>query len=60
MSVVTYYLRRGSASNVCIGSRAAGTGRDQLDGATVGEVLAAASRRYGQRFVDVLPTCRIW
>ncbi|MEC7456879.1 MAG: MoaD/ThiS family protein, partial [Actinomycetota bacterium] len=39
---------------------AAGTGSDQLDGATVGEVLAAASRRYGQRFVDVLPTCRIW
>jgi len=22
--------------------------------------MAAASVRYGQRFVDVLPTCRIW
>ena len=39
---------------------AAGTGTDVLDGSTVAEVLAAAERRYGQRFSDVLPTCRIW
>ena len=39
---------------------AAGTGTDALDGTTVAEVLAAAERRYGQRFSDVLATCRIW
>ncbi len=39
---------------------AAGTGTDDIDGATVGEVLEVASERYGQRFVDVLATCRIW
>ena len=39
---------------------AAGTGRDELPGATVGDVLAAAGRRYGQRFTDVLGTCKIW
>jgi molybdopterin converting factor small subunit len=39
---------------------AAGTGRDELPGATVGDVLAAASSRYGSRFTDVLRTCKIW
>jgi len=39
---------------------AAGTGRDNVPGTTVGEVLATASRRYGQRFTDVLGTCKIW
>jgi sulfur-carrier protein len=39
---------------------AAGTGRDDLPGATVGEVLDAARARYGAAFADVLPTCRIW
>jgi molybdopterin converting factor small subunit len=39
---------------------AAGTGRDEVPGATVGDVLAAASRRYGSRFTDVLRTCKIW
>ena len=39
---------------------AAGTGRDDVPGATVGEVLAAAGQRYGQRFMDVLGTCKIW
>jgi sulfur-carrier protein len=39
---------------------AAGTGRDEIDGATVAEVIAAASARYGDRFVAVLPTCRVW
>ncbi len=39
---------------------AAGTGSDVVDGATVADVLAAAERRYGQRFSDVLASCRIW
>jgi molybdopterin converting factor small subunit len=39
---------------------AAGTGRDDLPGDTVGEVLDAARTRYGAAFADVLPTCRIW
>ena len=39
---------------------AAGTGRDDVPGATVGEVLGAAGERYGRAFTDVLPTCRIW
>lgn len=39
---------------------AAGTGRDEIDGATVGEILAIAGDRYGRTFVDVLATCRIW
>ena len=39
---------------------AAGTGSDSVDGATVADVLAAAEQRYGQRFSEVLTTCRIW
>jgi molybdopterin synthase sulfur carrier subunit len=39
---------------------AAGTGREEIDGANVGEVLAIAGTRYGRTFVDVLATCRIW
>jgi molybdopterin converting factor small subunit len=39
---------------------AAGTGRDDVPGATVGDVLAAAGRRYGDAFVAVLDTCKIW
>lgn len=39
---------------------AAGTGTDVLDGDTVRDVLVAAEQRYGPRFSDVLPTCRIW
>lgn len=39
---------------------AAGTGRDQLPGSTVEEVLAAARDRYGAGFVPVLATCRVW
>ena len=39
---------------------AAGTGRDELPGATVGEVLRGALVRYGEPFAAVLPTCRIW
>lgn len=39
---------------------AAGTGRDELPGDTVGEVLACAQERYGTTFAAVLGTCRIW
>ena len=39
---------------------AAGTGRDVVDGDTVGDVLAGALARYGTRFEAVLTTCRIW
>jgi molybdopterin synthase sulfur carrier subunit len=39
---------------------AAGTGRDDVSAASVGELLAIASERYGERFVDVLRSCRIW
>ena len=39
---------------------AAGTGRDDLGGATVGEVLDEATRRYGPPFAELLATCRIW
>jgi sulfur-carrier protein len=39
---------------------AAGTGRDVVPGATVGEVLDAAIDRYGNGFAAVLPTCKVW
>lgn len=39
---------------------AAGTGRDQVPGATVADVLVEARRRYGPTFAEVLATCRIW
>ena len=39
---------------------AAGTARDEIDGATVGHVLDAAVARYGAAFADVLATCRVW
>jgi sulfur-carrier protein len=39
---------------------AAGTGQDHVAGATVGDVLDAACARYGERFVALLPTCRVW
>lgn len=39
---------------------AAGTSRDELPGATVADVLAAATDRYGPPFAAVLATCRIW
>ena len=39
---------------------AAGTGRDEIAGATVGAVLDAAVARYGSSFADVLPSCQIW
>lgn len=39
---------------------AAGTGLDEVPGATVGEVLAEARERYGPPFEAVLVTCRVW
>lgn len=39
---------------------AAGTGRDDVAGATVAEVLAAARARYGDRFAAVLADSRVW
>ncbi len=39
---------------------AAGTDRDQIDGATVGAVLDAAVERFGPGFADVLASCKVW
>lgn len=39
---------------------AAGTGRDDLPGSTVGDVLDAARARYGTPFSEVLERCRVW
>jgi molybdopterin converting factor small subunit len=39
---------------------AAGTGRAQFDGATVGDVLDAAVAAYGERFGAVLDNCKVW
>lgn len=39
---------------------AAGTGRAEVDGSTVGEVLEAAEARYGETFRTVLGTSRVW
>ncbi len=39
---------------------AAGTGRDDVPGATVDDVLAAACARYGERFAAVLADSRVW
>jgi MoaD family protein len=39
---------------------AAGTGRADIDAATVGEVLARAEVEYGEDFTAVLKSCRVW
>jgi molybdopterin converting factor small subunit len=39
---------------------AAGASRDVIDGATVDQVLAAATARYGEEFGRLLPTCKVW
>lgn len=39
---------------------AAGTGRDLIDGSTVGDVLAVARDRYGDAFATVLAASRVW
>ncbi len=39
---------------------AAGTGRTDVDGDTVGEVVATACARYGSDFTALVQSCRIW
>jgi molybdopterin synthase sulfur carrier subunit len=39
---------------------AAGTGRETVAGATVDDVLAEATARYGEGFARLLPACRVW
>lgn len=39
---------------------AAGTARADVEGATVGEVLEAARRRFGPAFEAVLASSRVW
>jgi molybdopterin converting factor small subunit len=39
---------------------AAGTGRDELPGDTVGAVLDAAVARYGDGFAEILARCKVW
>ncbi len=39
---------------------AAGTGRDEMPGATVAAVLDAARARYGSEFGALLEHCAIW
>jgi len=41
-------------------AQAAGTRADTMAGSTVGEILAAARERYGEEFVRVATTCRVW
>lgn len=40
--------------------QAAGTGRDEVAGVTVGDILDAAVRRYGAEFAAVLAESRVW
>jgi sulfur-carrier protein len=39
---------------------AAGTSTDDVPGATVGEVIDAAKRRYGEAFAQLLEHCQVW
>lgn len=39
---------------------AAGTGREEVTGTTVGEVLADARVRHGTLFADVVASSRVW
>jgi molybdopterin converting factor small subunit len=39
---------------------AAGTRHDEVDGATVGDVLRRATERYGSPFAEVLSVSHIW
>ncbi|WP_435199351.1 MoaD/ThiS family protein [Janibacter sp. GS2] len=40
-------------------AEAAGTDEEQLDGTTVGEVLARARRAHGERLTEVLQRCSV-
>ncbi len=39
---------------------AAGVNSDEVEGATVDDVLAEARMRYGEGFARLLTTCRVW
>lgn len=39
---------------------AAGTGKADIEGATVAEVLANASETFGSEFAELIPLCRVW
>ena len=39
---------------------AAGTGREDVEGVTVGEVLAEARARHGELFARVLASSKVW
>lgn len=39
---------------------AAGTGRAEIDGATVGEVVENACARWGADFSALVQNCRVW
>ena len=39
---------------------AADTGKVDVPGSTVGEVLAAADEKFGEAFASVASTCRVW
>lgn len=39
---------------------AAGTGREDVDGSTVGEVLAEACARHGELFARVVASSKVW
>ena len=39
---------------------AAGTGRTDIDGTTVGDVVANACARFGPDFAALVQTCRVW
>lgn len=38
----------------------AGVGRAEVEGTTVGEVVAAACERYGEPFAAIVRTSRVW
>ena len=39
---------------------AAGTGSDEFHSGSVGEILDQAGERYGEHFVRLLDTCKVW
>lgn len=39
---------------------AAGTKSVEIDGPTVGEIIATAQSRFGSGFGELVPTCRVW
>jgi len=39
---------------------AAGTKTVDIDGASVGDVIATATEQFGAGFAELVPTCRVW